>query len=433
MIAAACPVLLAATMLCATPAAAQQLPQRDGEGAPLLVLAPEWLFDAASGRMLPGREVLVRGERIVAVQEAGSPLPPGTQRIELAGHSLLPGLIDCHTHLTFDIDPGWVHRGVIETGADAALRGARNALLTLDAGFTTVRNVGSGDFADVALKRAIERGFVPGPRILPACHTLSITGGHADVTGYAPGIAEQDPEHGVADGPDQLLRAVRYQIKHGAEVIKICATAGVLSWEETVGAQQFTEEEMRVIVEEAARHGIAVAAHAHGTAGIKAAIRAGVTSIEHGSILDEEAIAMMKKHGTWLVPTTVLADNLDLSLLPAPIRAKAEKVLPMAKQSLRRAIAAGVKIAFGTDAAVIPHGTNALEFAAMVERGMTPTAALQSATIRAAELCRRPDRGQIAAGLLADLVAVPGNPLRDIHALERVDFVMKGGVVHRGL
>lgn len=416
---------LLAACFAATPVQAQS---QASEGTPILLRAAH-LFDAESGVLLDDYEVLIRGSHIIGVGPRDSLNATGAGIVDLGDATLLPGWIDCHTHLTFDIDEGWVTRDVKETAADAALRGARNAKLTIEAGFTTVRDVGSTGFADMALKRAIDRGFVVGPRMIPAGHTLSITGGHADVTGYAPGVRETDPKVGVADGEDALLLATRYQIKHGAQVIKICATAGVLSWETLVGAQQFSEAEMRVIVEEASRHGIAVAAHAHGTEGIKAAVRAGVTSIEHGSMLDDDAIALMKKHGTWLVPTTVLADTIALDLLPAPIRKKAETVLPLAKDSLRRAVKAGVKIAFGTDAAVIPHGTNATEFAAMVDRGMSPAAALQAATIRAAELCRTPDRGQLVEGMLADIVAVPGNPLEDIRVTERVRFVMKDGVM----
>lgn len=398
-----CAPLLAFLAACfaATPASAQA---QASEGTPILLRAAH-LFDSASGKLLDDYEILVRGNLISGVGPRGSLNATGAGVVDLGDATLLPGFIDCHTHLTFDIDAGWVTRNVKETAADAALRGARNAKLTIEAGFTTVRDVGSTGFADIALMRAIDRGFVMGPRMIPAGHTLSITGGHSDVTGYAPGVRETDPKSGVADGADALLHATRYQIKHGAQVIKICATAGVLSWEKLVGAQQFSEAEMRVIVEEASRHGIAVAAHAHGTEGIKAAVRAGVTSIEHGSMLDDDALALMKKHGTWLVPTTVLADTIALDLLPAPIRKKAETVLPLAKDSLRRAVKAGVKIAFGTDAAVIPHGTNATEFAAMV------------------------DRGQLLKGMLADIVAVPGNPLADISSTERVRFVMKDGVM----
>jgi imidazolonepropionase-like amidohydrolase len=251
------------------------------------------------------------------------------------------------------------------------------------------------------------------------------------VTGYAPGILETDFEDGVGDGPSGVLRAARYQIKHGARFIKICATAGVLSFEGPVGAQQFTLEEMQTIVEEAARHGTHVAAHAHGTEGINAAIRAGVASIEHGSMLTDESIALMKEHGTYLVPTTYLAGAIDLDALPPPIRGKAETVLPLAIQSVEKAIREGVRIAFGTDAAVFPHGDNAREFGVLVDRGMDALSALRSATLTPAELLGQDDRGQIAPGFLADIIAVPGNPLENIRVMEDVSFVMKGGVVYK--
>lgn len=397
----------------------------------IVIVRAARLFDAESGTLKTGLQVRVEGGRIAAVEQAGTPPPAGAAVIELGDRTLLPGWIDCHTHLCSDIDAGWETRDVTETAADAALRGARNARLALRAGFTTVRDVGSTGFADVSLMKAIDKGLIEGPRIIPAGHSLSITGGHGDVTGYAPGVREGGPEDGIANGPEECVAAVRHQIKHGAQVIKICATAGVLSWEPPVGAQQYREEEIRAIVEEAARHGLAVAAHAHGIEGILAAVRAGVASIEHGSMVDAAAIALMKERGTYLVPTTHLADAINLDALPPVIRAKAEWLLPRAKDNLRAAIAGGVKIAFGTDAAVIPHGTNAREFAALVQRGMTPAAALQAATVRAAELCRTPDRGRIAPGLLADLVAVPGDPLADVTATERVDFVMKGGGIVR--
>jgi imidazolonepropionase-like amidohydrolase len=265
--------------------------------------------------------------------------------------------------------------------------------------------------------------------VVPSRESLGITGGHCDVTGFAPGILEQDPKSGVADGPWEVVQAVRYQIKHGAQVIKTCATAGVLSMEGPVGAQQYTEEELRAMVEEAARHGIKVAAHAHGTEGIKAAVRAGVASIEHGSMLDEEAIALMKERGTYLVPTTYLVDRINLAVLPPLVRRKAETVLPLARESLKRAIVAGVKIGFGTDAAVYPHGENAKEFAVLVRMGMSPLEALRSATTGAADVLGVTDRGVVAPGKLADLVALPGDPLQDITATERVSWVMQGGRV----
>ncbi len=390
-----------------------------------VVRAARWL-DVESGRVVPNAVVVIEAGRIRSV---GGPAPQGATVIDLGDHTLLPGLMDMHTHLSYAIGGDWVNRPVRELSAVSALRGAHNARITLQAGFTTVRDVGSADFIDVALNQAIEMGLAEGPRIVPAGHSLGITGGHCDATGFNPGILESGPEQGIADGADGVLRAVRYQIKHGAKVIKICATAGVLSFEGSVGAQQFTLEEMRTIVEEAARHGMKVAAHAHGTEGINAAILAGVASIDHGSILSDESIRLMKEHGTYLVPTTYLADAIDLDALPPPIRAKAESVLPMAKASLSRAIREGVKIAFGTDAAVYPHGENGREFTALVARGMTPIDAIRTATVNAADLLGVTDRGRIAPGLLADLVAVRGNPLQDIRVLEDVAFVMKGGVV----
>ena len=387
------------------------------------------MLDLESGRIVRNAVVLVEDGRIKSV--GSGEIPEDADIIDLGNLTLLPGLIDMHVHLTGQLGPDSFTRIGRETAVDAALQGVLYARRTLLAGFTTVRNAGSEGFAGVSLMRAIDRGFVMGPRIWPAAHGLSITGGHGDASGFAPGLLEGGPEEGIADGVDEVIRAVRYQIKHGAKVIKTTATAGVLSFEGPVGAQQYSYEELRAMVEEAARHGVKVAAHAHGTEGIIAAVRAGVASIEHGSMLNDEAIALMKEKGTYLVPTTYLAGAINLDVLPPPIRAKAESILPVAKESVRRAVRAGVKIAFGTDAAVFPHGDNAKEFAALVERGMTPLEAIRSATLNAVDLLGVDDRGLIAPGRLADIIAVPGNPLEDVRALEDVRFVMKGGKVFK--
>ncbi|HET9064513.1 MAG TPA: amidohydrolase family protein [Gemmatimonadales bacterium] len=382
------------------------------------------MLDVATGQMQsPGLIVTHQGR----ITQVGGTAPAGAVVIDAGDATLLPGFIDAHTHLTFEISPGFELAPVRMTLADEAIAGVVNAEKTLRAGFTTVRNVGSGGFSDVALMHAIEKGTIPGPRIIPAGHALGITGGHCDVTGFAPGIAELGVRDGVANGPDAFTAAVREQIKYGARVIKICATAGVLSFEQSVGAQQMSDAELRAVVEEASRHGLKVAAHAHGTVGIKAAVRAGVASIEHGSILDDEAIALMKEHGTYLVPTRALAGLIDMDALPPLLRSKAEAVLPIAGVSLRRAAAAGVKIALGTDAGVMPHGLNAMEFGAMVADGLAPLASLQAGTVNAADLLGTTDRGQLKVGMLADLVAVPGNPLTDITSTERPVLVIKGG------
>ena len=414
-------VLLAALLL---PAAA---PFAQEAAPPLVVKAARWL-DVERGVLVEDATIVVVAGHVAEVQPRA--LPAGAEVVDLGERTLLPGLIDLHTHLTSQLGPDMQLREVTEGVADAAIRSVAHAERTLLAGFTTVRDLGALGFVDVALRRAIERGEVVGPRIFPAGHALSITGGHGDTTGFAPGVLERGPEQGVADGVDEVVRAVRHQVKHGAAVIKVVATAGVLSFEESVGAQQYSAEELRAIVEEARRHGLPVAAHAHGAEGILAAVRAGVTSIEHGSILTDEAIAAMVEHGTWLVPTTYLADAIDLELLPPPIRAKAEHVLPLAKQSLQRAIAAGVRIAYGTDAGVYPHGRNARELETLVARGLTPLEALRTATLHAAECLGYPKVGRIAPGAHADLIAVPGDPLADVTLLQHVEFVMKDGVIH---
>jgi imidazolonepropionase-like amidohydrolase len=406
------------SLLLAGSAGAQQEP---------IVVRAARMVDVTRGQLVAPAVLVIAGDRIRSV--GASDVPAGARTIDLGDLTLLPGLIDAHTHLTMDISGDWVTRSVRELPADAALRGARNARLTLLAGFTTVRDVGAGGFADISLMNAIDAGMVIGPRMIPSAHPIGITGGHCDETGWAPGVNELSWKQGVADGVDEVVKAVRYQIKHGAKVIKVCATAGVLSFDATLGAQQLSDEELRAIVQEANRHGLKVAAHAHGTEGIKAAVRAGVASIEHGSMLDDEAIGLMRRNGTYLVPTAYLLSTFHFDSMPPPIAAKARQVIPLAQESHRRAIRAGVKIALGTDAAVYPHGDNARELATYVDYGMRPADALRAATVNAADLLGVTDRAVIAAGKLADLIAVRGNPLEDVKTVQQVLWVMKGGVV----
>jgi imidazolonepropionase-like amidohydrolase len=413
------------TVLLTFAAAAESPPPATAAGA--IVLRADHYVDVAAGRLVSPGVIVVRGNRIEALNPAS--LPPDAKQIELPGQTLLPGFIDVHTHLTSDLGEGWERRTVEWTDTDAALRGVLNSRLTLLSGFTTVREVGAPGFADVSLEHAIERGDFIGPRIVPSGHAVGITGGHCDVTGLAPGILEQDPQHGVADGRDEVLKAVRYQIKHGARSIKICATAGVMSYEGPVGARQYSDEELRAIVEEAKLHGVKVAAHAHGAEGVIAASNAGVDSIEHGSLLDADAIAVMKKNGTWLVPT--LFQWFEPYDLPPVLHEKNEYIKARIGENMRAAFKAGVKVALGTDAGAGPHGTSGKEFTSYVEHGMSNADAIRSGTVNAAELLGLPDLGRLAAGALADIVAVPGDPLRDIRVVENVSFVMKDGQVYR--
>jgi imidazolonepropionase-like amidohydrolase len=410
-------ILAALLLACITPAAAE-----------VLVLRADAWIDVEAGRRLTPGVVVVDGERIAAVNPAV--LPEGAHVIELPGLTLLPGFIDAHTHLGSDLGEGWVTRDVRWTDIDYALLGVRHARATLASGFTTVRDVGSSGFYDVSLMHAIERRDFPGPRIVPAGHGIGVTGGHCDSTGYAPGILEGGPEQGVADGPDQIVKAVRYQVKHGAKVIKVCATAGVMSYEGSVGAQQYSMDELRAVVAEARLHGIPVAAHAHGSEGIIAASEAGVDSIEHGSLLTDEAIRVLKKNGTWLVPT--LYQWFEEYDLPPALHEKNEFVKARVGDSMRRAFAAGVRVALGTDAGAGPHAQSGREFTAYVQHGMSAADALRAGTVNAAALLRTPDRGRLAPGLLADIVAVAGDPLADTRVVENVRFVMKGGEVVRG-
>ena len=419
----AVPALLPALLLAGAAAAAPATPT-------VTAIKAAHMLDVRSGALIDQAVVLVSGDRITA---AGSKLaiPAGATVIDLGNKTLLPGLIDMHTHLTGNPeDQGY---SVVAISVPrATLTGAKNARLTLQAGFTTVRNVGADAYADIGLRDAINDGDVPGPRIAASGPALGITGGHCDDSMHAPQF--KLVSDGVADGVDEVMKRVRQNIKYGADVIKVCATGGVLSFGDDPRTSQYSMEEMKTIVAEAHRLGRKVAAHAHGGDGIRVAVLAGVDSIEHGSYIDDEGIKLMKEHKTWLVPTVYLGDwlieNAEAIKLPAPLLEKAKTVLPIARVNISKAIKAGVPVAFGTDSAVYPHGLNGREFAVLVKLGMTPLQAIRSATVSASELLGWQDRvGSIENGKFADMIAVDGEPLKDVTTLEHVQWVMKGGAV----
>lgn len=402
------------------------------------IVRAQRMVDVRSGRIVSPAAIVVSNEYINAINPAA--LPPAATIIDLGDCTLVPGFIDMHVHLMpSGASPQYKTNIFGDEPAEAVLRASLSARKILMAGFTTVRDLGqllyTKDLLAVALSKASDEGWIEAPRIFAAGHSVTISGGHADpemLSKIASGLVPSGPDHGVINSADDAVRAVRFQLKHGARVIKIVATAGVMSMEETVGAQQMSDAEMKAAVEVASRAGIRVAAHAHGAEGISAALKAGVTSIEHGSMIDEEGIRLMKARGAFLVPTLALSGTVNLEALSPTVRKKAEYIFPLAAANIRKAAQAGVKIALGTDAPNVPFGENAKEFSALVKiAGLTPAESLRAGTINAADLLGTPDRGELAVGKLADIVAVAGNPLEDIRATEKVVFVMKGGKVYR--
>jgi len=411
--------LAAASLLLAAPAA----------GAGTVAVTADRMIDVATGARIDQPQVIITDGRIASVGRRGDALPAGASSLDLPGVTLVPGLIDMHVHITSSPLYGG-YNSLLFTDSFWPVIGVAHAKSTLEAGFTTIRNVGSEGYGDVGLKQAIEEGFVPGPRIVPAAYAIGATGGHCDSTFFPPSMNEQSPA--VVDSPDEARRMVRKMRKYGAEVIKICATGGVFSRGSSPGAQQMTLEEMKAVVDEAHAAGMKVAAHAHGASGIRQAIEAGVDTIEHVSLVDDEGIRLAVRKGAWFsmdiyntdytqaegAKNGVLEENLQ----------KDRDIGLIQRQNFQKALKAGVRMVYGTDAGVYPHGDNARQFAVMVQWGATPLQALQSATVNAAEALGQAGQvGQVKAGAWGDLVGVKGDPLTDIKVLEKPVFVMKGG------
>jgi imidazolonepropionase-like amidohydrolase len=401
----------------------------------IYVLRAARLFDGKRDSLVQPGLVVVSGNKI---QSVGGPVPSNATTIDLGDATLLPGFIDAHTHLTMEFNPdynGARLAGLSRTIPEYAIRATANARKTLMAGFTTVRDVGSEDFLDIGLRNSINAGIVPGPRMLVAVHAIGATGGHCDDgQGFRFGLLnhETGPEDGVINSPDQARFAVRFNIKYGADVIKTCATGGVLSPTDDVDVPQLSQAELDALVSAAHELRRKTAAHAHGSEGAKRAIRAGIDSIEHGTFIDDEALRMMREHGTYLVPTLAVRSGIAESKFPPLVRQKAEVAMKAQDSMVRRALAMGVKIALGTDAAVYPHGNNALEFVLMANDGMTPAQSLRAGTSAAADLLGLENNiGTLESGKLADIVAVPGNPLENIKVTQSVLFVMKEGAIYR--
>ncbi len=408
-------------------ASAQSPPKR-------AVIRAGHVLNVRTGELRANQAIVIVGDKIEKIAPSGEvAAAPGDTTIDLPDATVLPGLVDMHTHLTFDLNSlGYSGLGI--STAREALHGARNARRTLEAGFTTVRNLGAFDYSDIALRDAINDGDVVGPRIVASGPAMGITGGHCDENLLPPAFHFQGG--GVADGIEAVQHKVREIIKYGADVIKICATGGVLSKGDDPNASQYTLEEMKAIVTDAHRLGRKVAAHAHGAEGVRWASEAGVDSIEHGHLMDDAAIATLKKNGTYLVPTLFLGEymekNMDRSDIPEYSKQKMRDVIAQMRKNTGKAFAAGVKVAFGTDAAVYPHGLNAGEFHVYVQLGMTPLASIQTATINAADLLGPKFQvGSLEPGKFADVIAVDGDPTKDVTILEHVKFVMKSGAVYK--
>jgi len=411
---------------------------KTGDGVKV-ILADRVIDGTGAAPILKGA-VRIRNNVVEAVGKASDvSVPEGAEVIDLGDSTLMPGFIDAHTHIIGRVlgDPEGPNARFRDHNSFGAILGVRNAERTLMAGFTPIRNVGAGGFDDLALKQAINEGWILGPRMLTAAHSLGITGGHCDENGFKPGVADGNYMTGIADGVDAVRAAVRYQVKYGADLIKTCATGGVLSEGDAVGVPQYTFEELRAMVEEAEKLERKVAAHAHGTEGIKIATRAGVASIEHGSFLDEEGARLMAENGTFLVPTLMAGEAVENLTKAGILRGfRGEKALAAAagmRNAIKIAVRNKVKIALGTDAGVIPHGSNAREFLLMVEwGGMDPLAAINAGTLNAAILLGIDKTlGSLEKGKVADIVAVRGNPLTDIRKIQNVSFVMKNGYVYR--
>ena len=436
-------IMAAALSVCALPQEQKPIGVRPQppEGKGVVVLKAARLIDGTGAAPVNNAVVVVTDNKITAVGSANSvSIPAEAKVIDLGDVTLLPGFIDAHTHLIGRVlgDPEGDNAPVRDYESFGAILGVLHARDTLMAGFTSVRNVGAqGRFDDMALRKAINEGWIIGPRIETAGHAIGITGGHCDENGFRPGAVQLGPIDGVADGPEQIRQAVRLQIKYGADVIKTCATGGVLSEGDAVGATQYSFEELKALVDEANKLDRKVAAHAHGTEGIKLAVRAGVSSIEHGSFLDEEGARMMKERGTFLVPTLLAAETVERAAKNGILKGlRAEKAFAAAaavRHSIKLAVATKLNIALGTDAGVIPHGANAREFFLMVDwGGMTNMEAIQAGTLNGARLLGwDKNLGSLTVGKWADIVAVSGDPLKDIHAMEKPVLVMKNGVIYR--